>query len=130
MGGNAIKFTAQGNVVVQVRLLGKTPGNATLRIAVRDTGIGIAAEHQLHIFEGFSQAEASTTRRFGGTGLGLSICKRLVALMGGELRLESEPGRGSVFSFDITLPLVLPVTASDMPLAQPKVEIRIAAAIK
>ena len=118
LGGNAIKFTAQGNVVVQVRLLGQTPEHATLRIAVRDTGIGIAAEHQLHIFEGFSQAEASTTRRFGGTGLGLSICKRLVALMGGELRLESEPGRGSVFSFDITLPLVLPVTASDMPLAE------------
>ncbi len=118
LGGNAIKFTAQGNVVVQVRLLGQTPEHATLRIAVRDTGIGIAAEHQLHIFEGFSQAEASTTRRFGGTGLGLSICKRLVALMGGELRLESEPGRGSVFSFDITLPLAKPTAAaSDVPLA-------------
>jgi CheY-like chemotaxis protein len=70
---------------------------------VTDTGIGIAPEHQSRIFEGFSQAEASTTRRFGGTGLGLSICKQLVNMMGGELQVRSTPGQGSEFAFTITL---------------------------
>ena len=106
LGGNAIKFTAQGEVVVQIKMLGRTAAGTTLRIAVRDTGIGIAPENQQHIFDGFSQAEASTTRRFGGTGLGLSISKRLVALMGGELTLHSALGEGSTFHFTVTLPTV------------------------
>lgn len=74
-----------------------------MTIAVRDTGIGIAHENQGKIFQGFTQAEASTTRRFGGTGLGLVICQRLVALMGGELVLQSELGKGTCFSFSINL---------------------------
>ena len=105
LGGNAIKFTAEGEVVVSVQVLepGTQAGDAAL--AVRDTGIGIAPENQARIFSGFTQAEASTTRRFGGTGLGVAISQRLVALMGGELRLDSAPGQGSRFHFDITLPV-------------------------
>jgi signal transduction histidine kinase/CheY-like chemotaxis protein len=104
LGGNAIKFTARGEVVVQIKVLERAATGTTLRIAVCDSGIGIAAENQQHIFDDFSQAEASTTRRFGGTGLGLSICKRLVALMGGELALDSTLGVGSTFHFALTLP--------------------------
>ncbi len=102
---NAVKFTAQGEVVAKISVVRQNDQVVTLRFAVRDTGIGIAPENQQHIFEGFSQAEASTTRRFGGTGLGLSICRRLVALMGGELTLQSELGLGSTFAFEITLPI-------------------------
>jgi len=103
LGGNAIKFTEQGEVVIQIKVLAQTDANSTLQVSVRDNGIGIAPENQQHIFDGFSQAEASTTRRFGGTGLGLSICKRLVALMGGELALDSALGQGSTFHFNVTL---------------------------
>jgi PAS domain S-box-containing protein len=103
LGGNAIKFTEHGEVLVQVKVLAHSASEVTLRIAVCDSGIGIAPENQKHIFDGFSQAEASTTRRFGGTGLGLSICKRLVALMGGELSLDSALGQGSTFHFSLTL---------------------------
>jgi PAS domain S-box-containing protein len=103
LAGNAIKFTNQGEVVVQFKVLTRTDTHTTLRIAVRDSGIGIAPENQKHIFDGFSQAEASTTRRFGGTGLGLSICKRLVELMGGALVLDSALGQGSTFHFTLTL---------------------------
>ena len=102
---NAIKFTARGEVVVQIRMLEKSDQMCRLRFSVRDSGIGIAPEHQKRVFEGFSQAEASTTRRFGGTGLGLSISLRLVRLMGGELGLESELGRGSNFYFTLSLPV-------------------------
>jgi CheY-like chemotaxis protein/HPt (histidine-containing phosphotransfer) domain-containing protein len=103
LGGNAIKFSAQGEVVVSLAVVQRGAEAVTLEIAVRDSGIGIAPENQKHIFSGFSQAEASTTRRFGGTGLGLAICKRLVGLMGSELRLDSEIGRGSRFHFRIDL---------------------------
>jgi two-component system sensor histidine kinase/response regulator len=105
LSGNAIKFTAQGEVVISIRVTQRADNVVGLRFAVRDSGIGIAPENQKHIFDGFSQAEASTTRRFGGTGLGLTISRRLVALMGGELTLESELGVGSTFAFTITLPL-------------------------
>ena len=105
LGGNAVKFTAQGEVVISVAVVAQAAGTVTLEVAVRDSGIGIAPEHQQRIFSGFSQAEASTTRRFGGTGLGLAICQRLVALMGGELLLDSAVGRGSRFHFRIELGL-------------------------
>jgi two-component system sensor histidine kinase/response regulator len=103
LAGNAIKFTQQGQVVVSLRCTRSGAGRVAVVIAVRDTGIGIAPENQGRIFQGFTQAEASTTRRFGGTGLGLVISQRLVALMGGELVLQSELGQGTCFSFSIDL---------------------------
>ncbi|MBT9494326.1 MAG: PAS-domain containing protein [Paucibacter sp.] len=103
LGGNAIKFTPRGEVVVSARLLAVKRGVVEIEFAVRDSGIGIAPEHQARVFSGFTQAEASTTRRFGGTGLGLAISQRLVQLMGGELLLESAPGQGSCFSFRLQM---------------------------
>ncbi|PYJ07721.1 MAG: hypothetical protein DME25_03220, partial [Verrucomicrobia bacterium] len=111
---NAVKFTAKGHVLVQVRCERQTNSQAQILISVQDTGIGIA-EHQLgRLFQKFSQADASTTRRFGGTGLGLAICKQLIELMGGTISVASQPGAGS--SFWVTLPLGLP---KDAPAAQP-----------
>lgn len=103
--GNAVKFTSQGHVILAVVVQKQVGTQVSLLFSVQDSGIGIAPEHQDHIFSGFSQAEASTTRRFGGTGLGLAICKRLVELMGGNIQLVSTPGVGSTFSFVITVPL-------------------------
>ena len=103
LGGNAIKFTSQGEVVVRLRLVERTDHDVLIEFAVQDCGIGIAMEHRAHIFSGFSQAEASTTRRFGGTGLGLAICQRLVVLMNGQLKVDSVVGQGSTFSFQIRL---------------------------
>jgi PAS domain S-box-containing protein len=105
LAGNAIKFTERGEVVLRLALVRADATSALVEFSVSDTGIGIAPEHQQHIFDGFAQAEASTTRRFGGTGLGLSICQRLVALMGGRISLDSAPGRGSRFAFSLALPL-------------------------
>ncbi|GGX08423.1 PAS domain-containing hybrid sensor histidine kinase/response regulator [Undibacterium macrobrachii] len=103
LAGNAIKFTSEGLVIVGVQLINRVIDNAILRFSVSDTGIGISKEQQLRIFEGFNQAETSTSRRFGGTGLGLTISKRLVEMMGGTLFVESEIGKGSRFWFDIPL---------------------------
>ncbi len=103
--GNAIKFTSRGEVVLRVRTVERTATDALLEFAVQDSGIGIAPEHQSHIFDGFSQADASTTRRFGGTGLGLSISAKLVRLLGGELQLHSVLGQGSTFFFQLRLPV-------------------------
>jgi two-component system, sensor histidine kinase and response regulator len=103
--GNALKFTEHGAVVLSVSLVKEVAGVATLRWAVRDSGIGIAPENQTRVFDSFTQAEANTTRRFGGTGLGLAISQRLVVLMGGEIQLESTLGVGSCFSFEVSLPV-------------------------
>ncbi|WP_244831316.1 hybrid sensor histidine kinase/response regulator [Caballeronia sp. TF1N1] len=102
LAGNALKFTTAGQIVVSVHgIEAVKDASVRVRVAVSDSGIGISALQLERIFEGFTQAEASTTRRFGGSGLGLVICKRLVAMMGGELQVESEVGVGSRFWFDI-----------------------------
>ena len=106
LAGNAIKFTPKGEVIVQVELVAISIERALLKFSVSDTGIGIAAENQQRIFDGFSQAEASTARHFGGTGLGLTICANLVKLMGGDLIVTSELGKGSTFQFTLDLPQV------------------------
>jgi two-component system sensor histidine kinase/response regulator len=97
--GNAVKFTSRGEVVLTVRLQSVTSLRATLRFSVRDTGIGIASEKQEEIFQAFTQADSSTTRRYGGTGLGLTIARKFVELMGGRLWVESEINQGSTFHF-------------------------------
>ena len=104
--GNAIKFTDRGEIEVSVRCQHADSDKVNLRFHVRDTGIGIPAEAQKRIFEPFLQADGSTTRRFGGTGLGLAICRQLVALMGGEMGLESESGKGSCFWFSLTFQML------------------------
>ncbi|MCW5798956.1 MAG: PAS domain S-box protein [Nitrospira sp.] len=96
---NAMKFTETGGVSLAAEYVSGTPTHAQLRISVTDTGIGIPPAAKLRIFDAFAQADGSTTRRYGGTGLGLSIAKQLVGLMGGTITVESEPGRGSTFSF-------------------------------
>jgi len=101
--GNAIKFTERGEISIQVSLLRRSEMSLYLQVAVRDTGIGIAADQHEQIFDAFAQADVSTTRRFGGTGLGLSISHSLVKLMDGRLWLESEPGSGSTFYFTLRL---------------------------
>lgn len=97
--GNAVKFTEQGLIEVSVMLEGQQGEQYGLSVSVRDTGIGISPEAQTHIFEAFSQADGSTTRKYGGTGLGLAIVKQLVTLMGGDIELRSSPGEGSWFRF-------------------------------
>ena len=96
-GSNAVKFTERGEVVITVDVPERSDYDVLLRIAVRDTGIGMTKEQQARLFGSFQQADASTARRYGGTGLGLVISQRLAALMGGEVGCESEPGKGSTF---------------------------------
>jgi signal transduction histidine kinase/CheY-like chemotaxis protein len=105
LGSNAIKFTERGEVVLALKIMQRTDDAVTLQFSMRDSGIGIAPENQARIFSGFTQAESSTTRRFGGTGLGIVISQRFVGMMGGELELQSELGKGSRFFFTVTLPI-------------------------
>jgi PAS domain S-box-containing protein len=108
--GNAIKFTDEGEVVV--RAVATPAGDSAVRVefAVRDTGIGISPEQLASIFQEFTQADASMTRRYGGTGLGLAIARKLVTLMGGELGVQSEVGKGSTFAFTLPFPVKAPST--------------------
>jgi two-component system, sensor histidine kinase and response regulator len=111
--GNAIKFTDRGQVIVRVTQQAMPDGTKQLGLRVEDTGIGIAPEARGKIFEKFSQADGSTTRRYGGTGLGLAICQRLVHMMGGRIGVDSEVGRGSTFTIELRLP------TSDAPVTAP-----------
>jgi CheY-like chemotaxis protein/two-component sensor histidine kinase len=103
--GNAVKFTRHGEIILSMKLARLTQHSVTVDFSVSDTGIGMSPNQILHIFDGFSQAEVSTSRRFGGTGLGLAISRRLVELMGGKLEVESEPDVGSRFYFSLEFDL-------------------------
>ena len=100
---NAVKFTEQGEIRLKIELLEQTGDKVQLKFSVRDTGIGMTREQAGKLFQPFTQADMSTTRKHGGTGLGLTICRRLVELMGGQIWLESEPGVGSTFIFTVWL---------------------------
>ncbi len=115
---NAIKFTDRGGITVSAALKGieESGGNRvyTVEFSVKDTGIGIPRDKHQVIFEAFEQGDVSTTRKYGGTGLGLTICRALVAMMGGEIRVESEPGKGSEFLFTVKLAEARPVAEQDI----------------
>lgn len=106
--GNAVKFTEVGSITFSYRVarLAKDSDDARIQVTVQDSGIGIPAEQQSHLFEAYSQADASTTRRYGGTGLGLTICRELVALMGGDLSLSSKLGQGTTVQFSVPTRIV------------------------
>jgi CheY-like chemotaxis protein/HPt (histidine-containing phosphotransfer) domain-containing protein len=103
--GNSVKFTDKGGVTVSVRGYPPVDGIARVRVGIRDTGIGISKEAQARLFGSFVQADSSISRRFGGTGLGLAISRRLVNAMGGDIGVDSEPGKGSEFHFELSLPV-------------------------
>ena len=108
---NAVKFTHDGEIIVTATVLKQAEKQLTLRLSVADTGIGLTAEQQQNLFESFSQADTSTTRKYGGTGLGLAICKRLAGMMGGEIGAKSEYQKGSEFWFTATLDIAPDATA-------------------
>jgi len=120
---NAIKFTEKGSIILHIRSELESADKAVLCFSVTDTGIGIPEDKQRLIFEAFSQADNSMTRRYGGTGLGLAICSQLAEIMGGEINVESKPGLGS--AFHVTLPFTLPESAVDtLPNQTASVELR------
>lgn len=98
---NAVKFTAEGEINLQATLVKKSAERVTLRFNVQDTGVGVPEDRQAFVFDCFTQADSTTTRKYGGTGLGLAICRQLVDLMGGEIGVESELGKGSTFHFSV-----------------------------
>ncbi|HET9645678.1 MAG TPA: response regulator [Burkholderiaceae bacterium] len=106
--GNAVKFTPSGEIVLSAHCADGEAGEVRIVFAVRDTGIGMTPEQRERLFSAFSQGRHDTARKYGGTGLGLAICKRLVEMMGGTIRVDSEPGRGSTFSFDARFGLTVP----------------------
>ncbi|KIL99851.1 multi-sensor hybrid histidine kinase [Paramagnetospirillum magnetotacticum MS-1] len=112
LGGNAVKFTEKGGVSIEVTLLERPGAQPMVHFDVRDTGIGIPPEAQGRLFSMFMQVDASTARRYGGTGLGLAICRRLAELMGGEVGLESQPGKGSRFWMSVPMELLAPQSAA------------------
>ena len=123
--GNAIKFTDQGEVVLAVTVEDHDAEHIHLHFVVSDTGIGIPLEKQRQIFEAFSQADTSTTRRYGGTGLGLTISMQLVKLMGGRLWVESEAGKGSAFHFDLRFGLLKEAAAKPWPRPEQLQDMRV-----
>lgn len=108
--GNAVKFTQRGHILIDVACLEQNADQAFLEFSIQDSGIGIEPGKLERLFDKFTQADASTTRKFGGTGLGLAISKQLVELMGGKIRVASVPGEGCTFSFTLNLPLSAPPT--------------------
>ncbi|MFA6900915.1 MAG: ATP-binding protein [Desulfurivibrionaceae bacterium] len=120
---NAIKFTTTGEVAVKASLVGERDTQVTLRFTVRDTGIGIPQDKIPLLFNAFQQVDASTTRKFGGTGLGLAICKRLAEIMGGEIGVESEAGKGSTFWFTVVLRKQAQTGREPQPIATKKAPI-------
>ena len=105
LAGNARKFTDQGEIIVSLSLITQSVDMAGIRFSVKDTGIGITEAQLAELFQPFAQAEVGTTRQYGGTGLGLAISRQLVELMGGSIAVDSEPGKGSTFFFDVPFPL-------------------------
>ncbi|GAA5114728.1 hybrid sensor histidine kinase/response regulator [Alloalcanivorax gelatiniphagus] len=116
---NAVKFTRHGWVRVSARCLSLNDDRAVIRFAVEDNGLGMSKDEQRRLFQHFSQASASVSRRFGGTGLGLSISQELVRLMGGDIQLRSAPGQGSCFHFILTVPMVTPPVPMPEPTREP-----------
>lgn len=112
--GNAIKFTKHGHILLEILCTNKTQKSADIIFKISDTGVGIPTHQQENLFQAFTQADTSTTRKFGGTGLGLSISQQLVALMGGHISVESEEGKGSTFSFEI--PLLISDSSESVPM--------------
>jgi signal transduction histidine kinase/CheY-like chemotaxis protein/HPt (histidine-containing phosphotransfer) domain-containing protein len=115
LGNNAVKFTEHGEIVVKVEQVERNANTVLLRFEVRDSGIGIQPEQQQRLFQPFSQADTSTSRRYGGTGLGLAISSRLASMMGGQIGLDSAPGHGSRFHFTARFGLREPVVVSNEP---------------
>jgi signal transduction histidine kinase/DNA-binding response OmpR family regulator len=119
---NAVKFTERGKVVVKLTLLEQQASKATVRIDVRDTGLGIPKDRQDRLFKSFSQVDASTTRKFGGSGLGLAISQRITEMMGGQMSVESEEGKGSTFSFTAQLQTRVASAAEVKAQSAPQIE--------
>lgn len=121
MAGNAVKFTDNGKVEITMKLLEEQDDQYRIRFSVQDTGIGIPRELHSAIFEPFFQADSGTARKYGGTGLGMTIAKEIVNLMGGQIQMESEPGSGTLFSFDLNFPRVKTLARTAKPAALPVV---------
>jgi PAS domain S-box-containing protein len=115
LSNNAVKFTETGEIVVSVSVVEKDESKATLQFSVKDSGIGLTEEQRGKLFQAFSQADTSTTRKYGGTGLGLTISKKLCEMMGGEIRVESAPGEGSTFIFTATFGVQAEKTIAMLP---------------